>query len=138
MYYQAQSEKDFRIASGFYNPMTNKYMGFKKRSPEEMMEFNKNSNWNCFIFKDKEPIGCFVLRQKNKDEVMIGLVVDFKYQNKGYGQKMLECIEIEAKKLGVKRIKLNVFKDNTIARRIYQKAGFKEIRKEIVMEKVLK
>ena len=46
-----------------------------------------------------------------------------KYRGLGWGTKTLELLETEMKARGITRIGLNVFANNTIAQRLYEKMG---------------
>ena len=65
----------------------------------------------------------------------MGMIVDKEHQGQGYAQKIMEIIEKEAKELGAKKIRLNVFEDNIAAVHVYKKAMFKEAGRLINMEK---
>lgn len=46
------------------------------------------------------------------------------FRGKGYGRALLEVAEKEAKSHGVKKLGLNVFGNNSIARSLYDSAGY--------------
>jgi len=46
------------------------------------------------------------------------------YRGKGYGRALLTVAESEAKNLGVKKLGLNVFGYNSVARNLYDSAGY--------------
>jgi ribosomal protein S18 acetylase RimI-like enzyme len=47
------------------------------------------------------------------------------YRGQGYGRRMLELLEDELRPLGVQRIGLNVFADNTVAQHLYERLGYR-------------
>lgn len=49
---------------------------------------------------------------------------DAAYRGRGYGYQALEALEAEVRPLGVTQIALNVFGDNDVARRLYERAGY--------------
>jgi ribosomal protein S18 acetylase RimI-like enzyme len=49
---------------------------------------------------------------------------DEAYRGRGYGQQALEALEGAMRPLGVTQIGLNVFGDNTVARRLYERVGY--------------
>lgn len=61
------------------------------------------------------------------DSGHLGIHIDEAYQNRGYGQKLLSKAIRYAKKIGLKRITLNVKRDNNRAIHIYRKLGFKKV-----------
>jgi ribosomal protein S18 acetylase RimI-like enzyme len=46
------------------------------------------------------------------------------HRGQGYGRQAMELLEAELRPLGIKRIGLNVYADNMIARRLYEKVGY--------------
>jgi GNAT superfamily N-acetyltransferase len=52
------------------------------------------------------------------------VVVDEKHRSHGYGRAIIEAAESELVRLGVQRLGLNVFGDNDVARRLYERMGF--------------
>ena len=58
------------------------------------------------------------------------IVVDEKHRSHGYGQAIIEAAESELGQLGVDRIGLNVFADNAVARRLYERMGFEVIQQQ--------
>ena len=55
---------------------------------------------------------------------IFSLEIKAEHRGKGYGRQALELLEDELRPLGIKRIGLNVFADNTIARHLYTKVGY--------------
>lgn len=49
---------------------------------------------------------------------------DEAYRGRGYGYQALEALEAAVRPLGVTQIALNVFGDNDVARRLYERAGY--------------
>ena len=56
----------------------------------------------------------------------LGIAIGKDFRNIGIGTAMLETIISEARKAGIKTLFLRVFATNKVARRIYEKMGFKE------------
>jgi len=56
--------------------------------------------------------------------------VDEQHRRRGYGQGMIEAIEAELVALGVGRLGLNVFGGNDVARRLYERLGFRVIQQQ--------
>ncbi len=84
-------------------------------------------------------IGWFsIKRLDNLKEGEFGMMIDKPYRNKGYGRQMMKLIEEESKKLGIKKMKLQVFENNKPAIKVYGKSGYKETHRLIAMEKKLK
>lgn len=48
-------------------------------------------------------------------------------RGKGYGRQALEALEAEMRPLGITKIGLNVFGDNTVAMRLYQSMGYQTV-----------
>ncbi|HEX6799905.1 MAG TPA: GNAT family N-acetyltransferase [Ktedonobacterales bacterium] len=49
---------------------------------------------------------------------------DAAYRGRGYGQQALEALEAAMRPLGVTQIALNVWGDNHVARRLYERVGY--------------
>jgi ribosomal protein S18 acetylase RimI-like enzyme len=64
------------------------------------------------------------------------IAIDEQHRGQGLGRRTLELLEEEAKALGVKRISLNVFADNPVARRLYESQGYTTT--SVNMQKVLR
>jgi ribosomal protein S18 acetylase RimI-like enzyme len=58
------------------------------------------------------------------------ILVDEKYRSHGHGQAIIEAIEAELVEAGVPRLGLNVFGDNDVARRLYERLGFEVIQQQ--------
>jgi len=54
------------------------------------------------------------------------LFIEERFRGQGLGRKALELIEQEARAAGLRRIDLNVWGGNDVARRLYRSAGFDE------------
>ncbi len=60
-----------------------------------------------------------------KRAFIFSIDIDEAQRGKGYGKQTLDALETELKPMGVKRIGLNVFSDNVVANRLYQKQGYR-------------
>lgn len=84
-------------------------------------------------------IGWFsIKRSENLKEGKFGIMINEPYRNKGYERQMVKLIEEEVKKLGIKKMKLQVFENNKPAIKVYRKFGYKGTHRLIAMEKRLK
>ncbi len=82
-----------------------------------------------WVMDGKKIIGsCDICRGGNRDYHVgtIGIMVRQNYRYDGIGKFMFEYILDRAKKIGLKIVKLYIFSDNEIAKKIYLKYGFKE------------
>ena len=92
----------------------------KKEHYEYMKNQKSNTNFHQWISSDgKNNVGYIRLL---KDDVSI--MVDQKFQNKGIGTKMLELMEKEARKIGLKKIKALVRKNNFSIKKIFLKNNY--------------
>ena len=92
-------------------------------------------------------IALMTVRQENKNEITVSrLYVDASYQGKGIGTELLNKLPSQFPK--IKKIRLQVDRENRKARKFYAKRGFKESgteekmildypRQLIIMEKTL-
>ncbi len=77
--------------------------------------------------KDKTVGYVLALRESNDEGHIISIAVKDSYKGKGIGGKLLEAAEQELAKRGAKIIRLEVSEKNTIARRLYERHGYKVI-----------
>lgn len=63
------------------------------------------------------------------------IAVDEGQRGKGYGRQTMELLDAEARRLGLRRIVLNVFGDNAVAQNLYHTAGYRPV--AILMRKDL-
>ena len=88
---------------------------------------------NCFFLKleinklKKHIIGFIIVIKDQKDVVnIVNFLIDFKFQNRGYGSYLLEHTIEKIKNLKIiKKIILNVQLSNNIAIILYEKFNFK-------------
>lgn len=57
--------------------------------------------------------------------------VDPELRGHGYGRRLMELAEGEARELGVQRMELNVFGDNPVARGLYESMGYVEMSRQL-------
>ncbi len=73
----------------------------------------------------------------NPQRPIVSFIYDFEifesFRRRGYGSQALAALEETVKPLGVKRIELHVFGNNTAARDLYKKSGF--IESNVLMSK---
>jgi len=137
-YYKAQSSQDFLFLSNLLTKKNYKFIETPSVSTKEIKERNKKPNQADYILKiENKKIGWFMIKLTNK-QARFGLILKHTYQNKGYGKQAMKLIEKESKKLGVKKIRLEVLEGNPRALNLYLKSGFKEKYRLVVMEKNIK
>ncbi len=67
------------------------------------------------------------IRKRGELEAFLwDIAIDEKYRGKGYGKESMRLLEDFAKEKGAKKISLNVFGYNDIARNLYMKSGYRE------------
>src|SRR5687768_8450514 len=77
-----------------------------------------------FIHK-KTAKGRFYLNLNSPDEAYVyALEIYHRYRNRGLGQRMMKEFVRLAKKMGLKKVTLGVFRNNLPAIKIYTKSGF--------------
>jgi ribosomal protein S18 acetylase RimI-like enzyme len=59
------------------------------------------------------------------------IAVEPELRGRGLGRALLRLVEDEVRAEGVSRIELNVFGDNSPARRLYESAGYTEIARQM-------
>ena len=129
---------DFQfIADSWSEPKNNKFMFTHRITAQETKNRIKNKNSFTYIVEvDGERVGNLNLRKVPDDQSgRLGIIIDYRYQSKGYGKEAMKLLEKEAKKLGIKKLRLEVFVSNKVAVNLYKKMGYKEFERLIAMEK---
>lgn len=92
----------------------------KQEHYEYMIKQEKNPNFHQWMaVKDNEVVG--YIRILDSD---ISILVLRQYHNKGIGTIMLQLVEKEAKKLGIKKLRGLVRTNNTNSQNIFQKNNY--------------
>ena len=92
----------------------------KKEHYEYMEKQKSNANFYQWISSDEEKnVGYIRLLEDD-----VSVIVDQKFQNKGIGTIMLALMEKEAKKIGLKKIKALVRKNNFSSEKIFLKNNY--------------
>ena len=81
----------------------------------------------CFIWDKEKIIGIFMLRgfDEGYEIPSLGMIVHPDYRNRGIGTFGMNALIEICKELKCKKIRLTVDKGNDIAKKMYEKAGFK-------------
>ena len=93
-------------------------------------EYADNPDFQAFMAWDGDaPVGHFALLRREAGEVrLLYVVVDDSRRGQGYGQRMMQCCAQYAfERFGAAKLTLCVFEQNKIARRCYEKSGFREV-----------
>lgn len=95
---------------------------------ECLNEANDHSEWQpVAIYVDEEIIGFAMYGSfgKSKDTWIDRIMIDERYQGKGYGKMaMRKLIDIVSKKYGVNVIYLSIIEENKAAYNLYESIGF--------------
>ena len=83
-----------------------------------------------YTFRDNDQyIGMIWLRAELDRPVKSGFIfdvrIDEQFRGKGYGKEIMSLIEENARELGIKRIGLHVFGYNEVAKKLYERIGYK-------------
>ena len=89
----------------------------------------KNPKYEFYILMNEEEkkIGALWLTKEKKELFISEIYIRKKYRHQGYGKATLDKVEKIAKKLKIKRIGLDVFYHNVIAKKLYSKMGYNVI-----------
>ncbi len=133
--HRATTNKDFTYVASLFNPKNNRYIWPKSQTAKQVKQ-NCSGNKRYYILSIKgKSVGWFNLRLSDSKEATMGIIIDQPYQGQGFGKQAMVLIRKEAKKLGMERLRVEVFMDNKSAINLYKKAGFKITAKVLVMEK---
>lgn len=135
--YKPKTEKDFKFIASLFNPRNSQFMYTKTNSASRVRQTNTKAGRSHYILAvDERKIGWFNIRKASGlNEGIFGMIINKPFQGKGYGRQAIILIEKEAKKLGIKKLKLQVFVENKRAINLYKKSGFKESGRLLDMEK---
>lgn len=116
--------------------------GWTLSGAKKTFEYFKSIKSKIIVSVIEEEIAGFIIFRteyyNDRKSIMIEeLVVNSKYQRKGVGRKLVEKVELFAKRNEVKRILLTTGK-NTIAFKFYKKLGFTDSKKTVLMRKLVK
>lgn len=92
-------------------------------------EYGDNPDFRAFMVCDGVvPVGHFALLRRPAGEVrVLYVVVDDRRRGRGYGRKMMDlCARYAFEYFGAEKLTLCVFEQNEIARRCYEKSGYRE------------
>ena len=104
----------------------------KKEHYEYMEKQKSNTNFYQWVsFDGEKNVGYIRLLEDD-----VSVIVDQKFQNKGIGTIMLALMEKEAKKIGLKKIKALVRKNNFSSEKIFLKNNYQL--KILMFEKEIK
>ena len=107
-----------------YKKLTFKYLENEVENTFDKLKY--------FVLEEDEIIIGYISIDFNKNDCeceLINIAVDVEFQNKSYGTRLMDyCLEI-AKSIEKKAIKLEVLEKNLIAIRLYEKYGFKIVKK---------
>ena len=84
------------------------------------------------MYADREPVGYLVLTYgyslefHGRDSFIDEFYIREPYRHQGVGKKTLEFVQTTCQSLGIKAVHLEVDRENTRPKTIYQKAGFVE------------
>ena len=93
--------------------------------------------WSVVEAVDGEVVGTlWVFVDDGKQRAFIyDIAIQKAQRGKGYGRRALELLEDKLRPLGVTRIALNVFAQNSVARHLYEKQGYYPV--ATVMQKTI-
>ena len=84
----------------------------------------------CIYKKDKDNfIGCGYGVVEKGFVGLFDIIVKEEYRGNGFGKEIVEGILAKAREVGINKAYLSVVNDNTIAKNMYEKIGFREIYK---------
>lgn len=132
--HRAKTKQDFTYVASLFNSKNNKYIWPKSQTADQVKRNCSQTRRYYLLLVDEKPVGWFNIRLSDNKEATIGMIIDRPHQGKGFGKQAMGLIKKEAKKLGMKKLRLEVFVDNKPAINLYKKAGFETTAKVLIME----
>jgi len=134
--YKAKTNGDMKFISSLFCPKNCKYMRMNKQTPAAVKKSISPLRIHYIIKTGSQNIGWFNLRKPFDSTIgMFGMIIDKPFQGQGFGQEAMKLIKQEAKKIGIKKLLLEVESKNFKAINLYVGFGFKATRRFIEMEK---
>lgn len=130
---KARTDTDYKYIAYLFNPKNNQYLNKKKTTATEIKRSIKNRN-HYIIVNNKKDIGWFCIGVDGGSG-KFGLIIDYPFQNKGYGLKAMNLIEEKFRQEGCKKIEMEVHEKNIPAISAYTNSGYKIKNKLLVMTK---
>jgi ribosomal protein S18 acetylase RimI-like enzyme len=87
-----------------------------------------------FLYAYEEIKGKLLIHKKRRYMVLDNIVIKENYQNKGYGNKLINYFIEYSKKKKYNDIILNVYSFNEKAIKMYEKLGFTELMKNMILK----
>ena len=94
------------------------------------------------VFGDNSPIGYtvltfgFSLESHGRDGILDEIYISPTYRGQGIGSRVVEFVEAEARRLGLKKLYLEVERNNQQARALYQKLGFQDFNRYLLNKRL--
>lgn len=96
---------------------------------ESLMKDGINSSEHRYwtvVAPEVGDIGVLWVALRPRQEAFIYFIgIDDAYQGRGYGEQAMKQLEAVMRSQGITRIALNVFGDNAVAQRLYQRVGYR-------------
>jgi len=111
-------------------------LGYEQKDIDENLQKNdfsaSFSNFDLFLFQIKNLILNPILRKADPEEFYIqNICIDSNYRRKGIGSTLLENVTDYAKTRNINTLSLDVSIENKKAKRLYERIGFRTIKKNI-------
>jgi ribosomal protein S18 acetylase RimI-like enzyme len=125
--YASYPEERARAAGG--GVVTEEEIEAGKRQIDELMDEGIQSKehhyWKIVAPQDGAVGDLWVMVDDARHRAFIYFIgTDAAFRGRGYGQQAMEALEAEVRPLGVTQIALNVWGDNSVARRLYERMGY--------------
>ena len=112
----------------FYNCYNIDNIGIKE-TIENMLKNIKHEIICVYKIEKEKCIGCGYGVIEKGTIGLFDIIVKKEFRGNGYGKEIVETLLAKAMEKGIKEAHLSVVNDNTVAKALYEKLGFKEIYK---------
>lgn len=113
--------------------------GFKNGSPEKLVRYSKNSRNIFYVIKSQDKVVGYCIyylkltllsiKGFERKSVICSIATDRDFRGKGFAERLLKASIEEMKLNGISSVTLYVNLNNQPAIRLYEKIGFREIKK---------
>lgn len=85
-------------------------------------------------YRESDPVLVpYSLLEEDRSWYVCGMAVDAEWRGRGIGTRLLKEAEADSRRHGLDRLSLVVFEQNVGAKRLYERAGFREVRRAPVV-----
>ena len=117
---------DIETIKGFYesDEARNQMYAIPSKDEDIWRYFSENCK-TFMVFQNDSEVAIFSLSKIDGGVGSFGIIVKAEYRGKGMGLEVMKMVEKEAKKMGIRTLRADVYIDNKASLRMLEKANFR-------------